>query len=243
MAPSGEAGEPRGPGPRILLEDVWAGYRRWPRKGNVLHGVGWSAGPGTVTALVGPNGAGKSTTFRLLLGVLVPRRGTVSVGGALPARHRVRRGVGFLPEARVPLPGWTVGALTRAGCAPGGPAPETVLARAGLASLAGRRVDRLSRGQARAALLAYALAADPGLVLLDEPWSGLDADARVRLGSTLASLRERGRTVVVSSHELLEVARVADRVVVLSAGRVALQVEGAPLPAAELERVVRGAGP
>jgi ABC-2 type transport system ATP-binding protein len=176
--------------------------------------------------LVGANGAGKTTTLRLLLGIQVPSRGTVRVGGMRPSRYRVRRGVGYLPEYPPRLPGWTVGALVAAGSA-GSPArAEALLETAGLASLARRPVDRLSRGQARAAALAFALAPRPGLLLLDEPWSGRDPDAREGLTHLIRRLRDEGRTVVLSSHELLEVGRVADAVVELSAGR----VMGGPAP-------------
>ena len=208
------------PGPPLELDRVtvrrWCGGRRIP----VLEEASWSAGPGSVTALVGPNGAGKTTTLRLLLGIQAPTRGAVRVAGMPPSRYRVRQGVGYLPEDPPRLPGWTVGALVAAGCAGSPGRAGSLLEAAGLSGLARRPVDRLSRGQARAALLALALGPRPGLLLLDEPWSGRDPDAREGLTRLLRRLRDEGRTLVLSSHELLEVGRVADAVVELSAGRV-----------------------
>lgn len=229
-------------GPVVRLRSVTAGHRRRFRFVPVLRDMSFTARPGEITALVGPNGVGKSTTLRLVLGVLPARSGSVEVHGIPPERYRRHHGAAFLPEHPVPLPGWTVASLVGAGVSlSGGTGGEAVLEGTGLAPLTGRRLSSLSRGEVRTALLAYALAGTPGLVLLDEPWSGLDLAARVRLRDTLLRLRARGCTTLVSSHELLEVARLADRILVLAGGTVARVVTANGMAPGTLEQIVREA--
>lgn len=230
-------------GPRVRLRRVWVAYGPPWRARWALRGASWTAGPGRITALLGANGSGKTTTFRLLLGLGVPRSGSVSVDGEPPDRRRIRRGMGFLPADRISLPGWTVAGLLQAGCDGTGRDPEAVLDTSGIAPLRSRRVDALSRGEARLALLAYVLAPEPEMVLLDEPWSGLDARARGLLAGRLGELRAAGRTVVVSSHELLETARIADRFVILTGGRVALEADADELPPETLQRILHEEAP
>ncbi len=230
-------------GPRLSLREVRAGYGPWARARPVLRATTWEAPPGRITALVGPNGVGKTTTLRLLLGLARPVAGRVTVGGLAPAEHRRRHGVGFLPEEGVRLPGWTVGALLAASRAdPGeGPGPAaSVLVPPGLLR---RPVEALSRGQARAVLLARALDAGRGLLLLDEPWSGLDPAAREALARLLVARAAGGATVVLSSHEMLEVGRVADRAVALAPGGRATTVERRGGTAPAFAEAVRAAGP
>jgi ABC-type multidrug transport system ATPase subunit len=162
--------------------------------------------------------------------------------------------VALLPEHVVPAPGWTVAALVSAGWAraagsdassvrrPSAERTRRSLEAAGIGALARRRLATLSRGEARSALLAYALAGSPGLVLLDEPWSGLEPRARARLTDRIRALRDAGATVVVSSHELLEVARVADRVLMVSRGVVAREVNAID-PAALLQLALQEPNP
>ncbi|MGD2070820.1 MAG: ABC transporter ATP-binding protein [Gemmatimonadota bacterium] len=231
----------------VRAEAVSAAYRR--RQEPVLRDVTLRAPPGHVTAVVGPNGAGKTTLFRVLMGFLPPRSGVVTIAGYRPERFRRRNGIALLPE-RTPVPaGWTFRALVEEGCDLHGlrgdgrrRARRRAWERSDLDERQRRTpLARLSKGQARRAVLAFALIGEPHLVLLDEPLSGLDPAGRARLRAVLSDLAASGSTVVMTSHELGEVARLADRAVVLRGGRTVETLED-PGDAAALERAVLDAG-
>lgn len=216
-----------GVGPRIVARGLVAGYGRAGRAPDVLRGLDLGAHPGAVTAVVGPNGAGKSTLFRTLLGLLRPRAGRVEIGGRSPREHRAAIGFGHLPES-VALPrGWTVEAWVRAAASLRGMPRraattelEARLAELGVEAQRATRLEHLSRGNGRRVALAWVLAGGPTTLLLDEPLAALDAPARIRVREVLDRLRGPGTTVLVATHELREVPRLADRAVVLAAGRI-----------------------
>jgi len=228
----------------VRVEGLRASYGRGPRRRPALRGVDLTAGPGSVTAVLGRNGAGKTTLFRVLLGFLAPDGGRVTVDGLDPARHRRGRGVGYLPERGALPRGWTVRGLlrrslhlcpTRDGDPEG--AVERALEEAGLAGRADERVETLSLGLGRRALLAFALMGEPTLLLLDEPLGGLDPPGRSELLDRVRALRGGGVTVLLASHDLVAVAGVADRAVVLGDGRVTGTVEGVRAGEPALERL------
>jgi ABC-2 type transport system ATP-binding protein len=181
---------------------------------------------GEVHALLGENGAGKSTLFRCALGVLAPTDGTIEVVGASPRRDptRVRRAVGYVPDKPDAYPWMTVPDLFRF-LAPHHPRWSHERARSLAASLSvplDVRFKDLSRGQGMKAMLAAALAPDPEVLLLDEPFAGLDPMVRDDvLKGVLGELREGRRTVICATHELDAAARIADRVAILAKGRIA----------------------
>ena len=182
---------------------------------------------GGVWGVVGPNGAGKTTLFALLLGFMHPTTGTVRVRGLEPRSYVRRHGAAYLPE-RFRLPGeWRVRTALRALArlegfdrAAATRRVDAVIERMGLASHADREVRTLSRGLNQRLGLAQALLAERELVVLDEPTEGLDPLWRVRFRAIVAELRDEGRTVLMASHDLGEVERLASRVVLLEAGRV-----------------------
>ena len=179
--------------------------------------------PGLVTGFLGPNGAGKSTTMRLILGLDAPDAGWVRVGGrAYRDLRRPLRTVGALLEARAFHPGRSARAHLLALAASNAiPAArvEEVLEEVGLARVAGRRAGTFSLGMGQRLGLAAALLGDPEVLLLDEPGNGLDPEGIRWVRGLLRSLAAEGRTVLVSSHQIAEVAVTADEVVVLGAGR------------------------
>jgi ABC-2 type transport system ATP-binding protein len=213
------------------------GTRRSPVHG--LRDVTLSVGPG-VWGVVGPNGAGKSTLLGLVLGFLRPTSGSVSIDGMSPRRYLKRRGAAYLPE-RFRLPAeWPVREALRTLAALEGLAPrqarsraDTALARLGLDEHADKRVGALSRGLNQRLGLAQALLGERDLVVLDEPTEGLDPLWRVRFRDLIAELRAAGRTVLLASHELAEIDRLADRAILLEGGRVeeVLDVPGPGGPA------------
>jgi ABC-type multidrug transport system ATPase subunit len=188
----------------------------------VLSDVSFSARAGTVTSVVGPNGAGKSTLLRIIGGLLAPSGGTVSV--ETPAE----RAVGYLPQTPAFRPQFTLAETLAfyADLAGVDVDPDTVLARVGLDAVADRRVEALSGGMTRLFGIAQATIGDPPILVLDEPSSGLDPTMTEHVGDVIDGLADEGRTVLLATHELGTVDRVADTVLVLDGGVVA--AEGSP---------------
>ncbi|MFI7542198.1 ABC transporter ATP-binding protein [Actinoplanes sp. NPDC049599] len=183
--------------------------------------LSFAVGPG-VTGFLGPNGAGKTTTLRMLLGLVRPTSGTATVDGRPYAElAHPRRVVGALLEASGFHPGRTARQhlLIQAQLA-GLPAArvDTVLDEVGLGADAGRRVGGYSLGMRQRLGLASALLGDPAVLILDEPGNGLDPAGMAWLRSLLRDLAGQGRTIVVSSHVLAEVAQTVDRVVIVNGG-------------------------
>jgi ABC-2 type transport system ATP-binding protein len=181
---------------------------------------------GEVVGLLGPNGAGKSTTVKMLLGLLAPTAGRLSVLGARPDDRVVKARMGYLPEESTLWPFLTAReTLAFLGAVAGLPREvtreraEQLLALVDLLGAADRRVGEYSKGMARRLALAQALLGDPELVVLDEPTSGLDPLGRRDTKEVIRALARRGKTVLLSSHLLGEVADVCDRVLILDAGR------------------------
>ncbi|WP_371619163.1 ABC transporter ATP-binding protein [Streptomyces sp. NBC_00454] len=176
---------------------------------------------GETVALLGRNGAGKSTTISLLLGLDEPDAGSVRLFGESPARA-VRSGrVGAMLQEGRAVPRLTVRELV-AFVARTYPAPMPVaeaLELAGLTGLGGRRVDRLSGGQAQRVRFAVALAGNPELIVLDEPTAALDVEARRAFWVSMRAYARRGNTVLFSTHYLDEADAHADRILVLDRGR------------------------
>jgi ABC-2 type transport system ATP-binding protein len=206
----------------------------------VVDDLSFEVGAGTVTGFLGPNGAGKTTTLRVLLGLVAPTSGQATIWGS-PYRELGdrRRRVGAVLEASGFHPGRTAAEHLRVRCAATS-APRSrigiVLAETGMDGLAGRRAGSLSLGERQRLGLAAALLGDPQVLILDEPASGLDPAGVLWLREFLRRLGGQGRTVLVSSHILAEVAQVADRAVVIDRGRL---VSAGPV--AELARAARQA--
>ncbi|MGW7818013.1 ABC transporter ATP-binding protein [Streptomyces puniciscabiei] len=187
-----------------------------------VDGVDLEIGHGETVALLGRNGAGKSTAIGLLLGLVEPDAGAVELFGAAPGQS-VRAGrVGAMLQDARPVPRVTVGELVGF-VASRHPSPMPLaraLELAGIADLAGRRVDRLSGGQVQRVRFALALAGDPALLVLDEPTAALDVEARQAFWESMRTYARRGRTVLFSTHHLHEADAYADRIVVIDRGRI-----------------------
>ena len=178
---------------------------------------------GTVTGFLGANGAGKTTTLRMLLGLVRPDSGQAVIWGQRYAGlGERRRKVGAVLEASGSHPGRTVRDHLRVRCAAAGiarPRIGAVLEATGLGGLAGRRAGSLSLGERQRLGLAAALLGDPEVLILDEPGNGLDPAGVAWLRGLLRGLAGEGRTVLVSSHLLAEVAQTASQVIVIDRGR------------------------
>jgi ABC-2 type transport system ATP-binding protein len=193
-----------------------------------LSSIDFSLEKGKILALLGPNGAGKTTAVKLLLGLLKPSNGEVSVFGADPRQAKTRERMGaMLQSASVPemlrvrehidlFSSYYPHPFTLA---------ET-MARAGLERLENRYYRDLSGGEQRRLMFALAICGDPDLLFLDEPTTGLDVEARRGMWAQIRALRSAGKTVLLTTHYLEEADQLADRIVVLKRGKIA--ADGSP---------------
>jgi ABC-2 type transport system ATP-binding protein len=177
---------------------------------------------GSIVGLLGPNGAGKSTLLALVQGLRHPSSGTVELFGGSPHDARNRRLLGCTPQATALPETLRVGEVVDfVGAHFASPVPRgELLDEFGLADLSRKQTGALSGGQKRRLSVALAFVGRPKLVLLDEPTTGLDVDARHALWSAIRAQHERGATVVMTSHYLEEIEQLAERVVVIDRGRV-----------------------
>jgi ABC-2 type transport system ATP-binding protein len=187
-----------------------------------VDGLSFTVEPGQVTGFLGPNGAGKTTTLRMLLGLVTPTEGSALIGGQRYADlGQPRRTVGAVLETAGFHPGRTGRAHLRVLAEAGGIPAERVtaaLGQAGLADAADRRVRGYSLGMRQRLGLAAALLGDPRVLILDEPANGLDPAGMAGLRDLLRGLAGEGRTVLMSSHVLSEVAQTVDHVIIVAGG-------------------------
>ena len=228
----------------IELDEVRFAYGDGPP---VLHVDRLVFDPG-LTLVLGPNGAGKSTLMRILAAVERPDAGTVRIDGLDPWRDEVaaRRGLAYVPEHPELTPYATIGEIVQLVARLRGQPREAAhgaLAAAGLERLERRSVRELSQGQRRRAVLAAAFVGTPDNVLLDEPLEAMDRAMRSSILEWIRAAHERRATVVVASHDLEELAAIADVAIGFAGGRTAGAVAlpaGAAERAAVLERLARG---
>ena len=210
------------PAPILEAERVTKRYREVP----VVDSVSLSLAPGEAVCLLGPNGAGKTTLLRMAATLARPSSGTLRYRGietrrAVPA---ARSWIGFASHQSLLYPELTVAENLRFHARLHGRSPEigALLDRCGLAAVADEPARQLSRGTAQRATLARALLHRPDLLLLDEPFAGLDGAAADRLARILIEARDRGAAVLAATHEVERGLGIADRTVVLHRGRVVL---------------------
>jgi ABC-2 type transport system ATP-binding protein len=199
---------------------------RWYGNVVAVNDITFALGPG-VTGLLGPNGAGKSTLLHLLAGLLAPSAGTVRIAGRTAfGDPSVYREVGLVPE-REAVPGFLTGRqfvrlnADLQGVPDAAEATDRALATVDLTDAAGRPIRTYSKGMRQRAKLAAALVHEPRILLLDEPFNGMDPRQRLHMMTLLREMAATGRVILFSSHILEEVERLADAVLVVYAGRLA----------------------
>ena len=192
-----------------------------------VRGVSFAVERGDIFGFLGPNGAGKTTTIKMLTGLIAPTGGSATIfGEAVPSPHAMRR-VGFLPENPYIYPYLTptefvelCARLSGLSSRAARDRSRTVLEQVGILYAADRPVGRLSKGMLQRTGLAAALVADPELLILDEPMSGLDPVGRKEVRDLIVEERRRGRTIFFSTHILSDVETLCDRVTILRRGQV-----------------------
>ena len=197
--------------------------------------VSFAVPQGSLFGLLGPNGAGKTTVIRMIMDILAPDRGEVRLRGRPRTRDDLRR-IGYLPEERGLYRRMTVtDQLVFLGELHGVPRGEATkraaqwLERLGLGAWAKAKVEALSKGMQQKIQIAGTLLHEPDLLILDEPFSGLDPINQGVLKEALAELRERGTTILFSTHIMEHAEKLCDRICLISSGRVVLAGELAAL--------------
>ena len=213
----------------IRVEGLHKEFRLGLMRRRVLavRGVSFAVERGDIFGFLGPNGAGKTTTIKMLTGLIAPTGGTATIFGArVPSPESMKR-VGFLPENPYIYPYLTptefVELCARLSGLSGRAARDrtrAVLDQVGVLYAADRPVRRLSKGMLQRTGLAAALVADPELLILDEPMSGLDPVGRKDVRELIFEERRRGRTIFFSTHILSDVETLCDRVTILRRGEV-----------------------
>jgi ABC-type multidrug transport system ATPase subunit len=210
-----------------------------------VDGIDLHVAPGEVVALIGPNGSGKTTTLKALVGLVRPTSGGITVDGfdATGDGSAARKRLGYLPQRLTFPESVTAREVVRYFaqlrrienvC------PVGFLGRVGLAADAGREVDGFSGGMRQRLGLALALLGDPAALVLDEPSAALDPSGALMVRDILSDIRRDGTTILLSSHDLGEVAALADRIAVFLAGKI---VAIGSLPELEAESGCRGIEP
>jgi ABC-2 type transport system ATP-binding protein len=201
-------------------------YRRFPgRRHASLCGVSLTVEPGQCWGLVGPNGSGKSTLLRILAGLTLPLAGEIEVHGHPAGSRAAQRLTGYAPETLTWPGGMTVAAVLRELASLTSlrelwPRVERVARLTGLLDLLGRRLGTLSLGQARRVVMAQALLDAPELLLLDEPFDALDSLVIHDVSCEIERRLAQGAAVILASHRLEDLARLATHVIVLRRGEV-----------------------
>ncbi len=187
--------------------------------------VSFEVKPGVVYGILGPNGAGKTTTLRMINDIIKPDRGTIEIGGLAPGLEAARK-IGYLPEERGLYPKMRVldaieflgelrGLSRRDAKARG----TQWLDKLGLGQWKANKVQDLSKGMQQKVQFAVALIHEPDLVILDEPWSGLDPINAEVLRETVEEIRAQGRTVLFSTHQMEQAEKVCDAVCIIARGK------------------------
>jgi len=204
-----------------VYKDFWG---RPKHKG--LDGLSIAIAPGEVFGLIGPNGSGKTTTFKLLLGLIFPTSGKATILGRPPSDVTAKARVGFLPEETY-LYRWLnadetldfFGRLFNLDRETRRRRADELITRFGLAHARHRQIREYSKGMTRRVGFCQALINDPDVVILDEPTSGLDPISSRQIKDLILELKQRGKTVLLSSHLLADVQEVCDRICILHQGQ------------------------
>jgi len=229
----------------IQLSDLRKTFRTPDGPVYAVRGVDISIAPGETVALLGPNGAGKSTTIDMLLGLLPPDSGTVSLFGMKPADAVKVGAIGAMLQTGSLIRDLSVRDLIdmMASLFPRPFTVDEVLDLTGIADIAGRRVQKLSGGQTQRVRFAIALVSNPDLLVLDEPTVGMDVESRHAFWMTMRRFASAGKTVVFATHYLEEADTYADRIILMARGEIVADGPATEIKAAVGMRTIRATLP
>ncbi len=207
--------------PTVLVEGVWKRFGST----DVVVDLSFDIRPGEILGFLGPNGAGKTTTMRMILDIIRPDRGEIRVFGAAPGEVDASR-IGYLPEDRglyrdVPVVETLAyfGALRGLSTSDARDRARRLLTEVGLGDSLGKRAAELSRGMHQKAQLVATIINEPSLLIVDEPFQGLDPVNATMLKSILVEQRDRGAAVVMSTHDMADAQTLCDRILLIDKGR------------------------
>lgn len=230
----------------ISVKDLRKSFRQgfWMRRVEAVRGVSFEVPRGSIFGFLGPNGAGKTTTIKMLMGLIAPTSGEGQLFGSPIGNRKARTELGFLPENPYIYPYLTPREFVEMSARLSGVPSKHVRARSlkvlqevGILYAADRPVRRLSKGMLQRAGLAAALVADPELLVLDEPMSGLDPVGRKEVRDLIFEQRHLGRTIFFSTHILSDVEVLCDQVTILRQGAVVVSGDLGDLLKRDVRRV------
>jgi len=211
----------------LSIRRVTASYGSGKDLKNALKGLELELTPGEIFGFIGPNGAGKTTTIKCMVGLMQPQAGEILIGGHKAGSKKAQALIGYLPEVSYYYEYLTAreylemcGKICGLNRKQLRERIDETLDQVGLDTPKKKLIKHFSKGMTQKLGLAQALLHDPELYVLDEPTSGLDPLARMRFRDIILGLRERGKTVFFSSHELSEVELISDRVAIIRDGKV-----------------------
>ena len=200
----------------------------WRKRVDAVRGVSFTLRQGEVFGLIGPNGAGKTTTLKTVLGLIFPTKGKITLFGEPAGTPAVRKKLGYLPENPyvyqylTPLEFLDLcGSLMGMKAAERKTRSKEMLERVGLSQAASRPIGKFSKGMTQRVGIAQCLLHDPELIILDEPMSGLDPIGRKEIRDLLMAERQRGKTILITTHILNDVETLCDHVAIVQGGKVA----------------------
>ena len=206
----------------LELENINKSYK----EKQVLHDISLSVAPGEILGLLGPNGAGKTTMMKVISGLSLPDSGSIKITGidAVQHRQKVKKALGYVMQENNMEREFTVReALISYARLYKVPRPQKaaadIIEQFCMGDWQDRRIDRLSGGMARKAMIARALLAKPELLLMDEPSVGLDPDVRLDIWDEIKKLRRHGISIVITTHYMEEAEELCDRIAILKDGR------------------------
>jgi len=192
-----------------------------------VDGISFDLGPAETVGIVGPNGAGKTTTIKMILGLLEPTRGSISLLGKSIADPSVRRKIGYMPETPSFFAYLTgrellhfVGGLFELPPTEITTRSDSLLERVGLTEAANRQLHTYSKGMLQRICLAQALINEPAVLFLDEPLDGLDPIGRIRMREILLEIKNQGTAILLNSHILSDVELMSDRIAIMDHGKI-----------------------
>lgn len=229
----------------IQLDGLVKSFRGPQGPVRAVRGIDVSIAPGETVALLGPNGAGKSTTIDMVLGLLEPDGGAVSVFGRPPREAVAEGAVGAMLQTGALIRDLSVRELVAmmASLYPAPLAVEEVLELTGASEFAAQRTQKLSGGQTQRVRFAVAMVSDPSLLVLDEPTVAMDVESRHAFWSTMRRFAARGRTILFATHYLEEADAYADRAVLMAHGRVVADGPTNEIKAMVASRTIRATLP
>ncbi|PZS24861.1 MAG: ABC transporter ATP-binding protein [Pseudonocardiales bacterium] len=229
----------------IQLSGLTKSFRTPDGPVHAVRGIDISIAPGETVALLGPNGAGKTTTIDMMLGLLPPDSGTVSVFGMAPAEAIMAGAIGGMLQTGGVIQYLTVRELIVmvASLYPKPLGVDEVIELTGIGDITNRKTTKLSGGQTQRLRFAIALVSNPDLLVLDEPTVALDVEARREFWSTMRAFVARGKTVVFATHYLEEADAYADRIILMANGQIVADGPATEIKAAVGTRTIRATLP